>query len=710
MSKARILIVGSCVSRDVLEIPSAKESFTLVDYYARSSLATLANTRLPTVPVGTLERIESAFQRRMVERDLNKSLLRDLPTHDFDRILLDLIDERFDLWLGTDQAATTISAEITRSGFPSNTSDGRRVSSGCPEFIALWRQGWERLCACLRSMGRLQDLVVNRVFWSRATESGQGFGTAFKPEQIAWANEVLRQMYAWIERSAPEVSLIGFDAKELQAADEHRWARSPFHYVPAYYESVVKQLLRLGLGAAHPEPRANSDALATRPASPPLPGQRPLLAASPSGTARNLEQWKLPVMSHAPGASMVVGFHGRTGIHVFEGADGQLPLEVMAHGFDVSISDDGAFLVGLHGAATGRASLQGPFFAGLGMARELGLPLIAFADPTVSEEREVDLAWYAGHDRAGAILDRVAALISSVQSQTGLRPVLFGGSGGGFACLKLAERLKGPIGCLVWNAQTDIARYAPDVVVNYLVHAWPHRLATELPGLQVQDPRKAEVSELGRLLDLAGVDRQARVDRLQPLAQVVYLQNATDWHVEKHLTPYFTPEAERQKLVGEASSRLFGTSRQGVICVGDWGTGHEGPPREIIADLLQALCRGDSSANIAKGWDDRYRQSGRVRFKFEVDRPPPAFEVTGRIVGQRLELELTIETMMGGVLVAYYLVVAGQRVGMRWYERNVKAGFDLPPDFDSSRSKVVAFVRDCFGFQYSKEVDCARLS
>jgi Family of unknown function (DUF6270) len=40
-SPARLLIFGSCVSRDILNYPQAKAQFALVDYYARSSIASL---------------------------------------------------------------------------------------------------------------------------------------------------------------------------------------------------------------------------------------------------------------------------------------------------------------------------------------------------------------------------------------------------------------------------------------------------------------------------------------------------------------------------------------------------------------------------------------------------------------------------------------------------------------------------------------------
>ena len=54
--RPRVAILGSCVSRDIFNLPDAQARFEVVDYYARSSLASLVSR--PWASPLPLERIE----------------------------------------------------------------------------------------------------------------------------------------------------------------------------------------------------------------------------------------------------------------------------------------------------------------------------------------------------------------------------------------------------------------------------------------------------------------------------------------------------------------------------------------------------------------------------------------------------------------------------------------------------------------------------
>ncbi len=61
----KICIFGSCVSRDIIEY-DMKNNFELIDYYARSSFASLASSAM--IEQSVLDNIQSSFQKRMVLR------------------------------------------------------------------------------------------------------------------------------------------------------------------------------------------------------------------------------------------------------------------------------------------------------------------------------------------------------------------------------------------------------------------------------------------------------------------------------------------------------------------------------------------------------------------------------------------------------------------------------------------------------------------
>ena len=76
----KILIFGSCVSRD--PFTDNVFGFKLVDYYARSSFASLSGEKF-TSPLD-LSLIESKFQRRMIQRDASKLFLEALSLLEYD--------------------------------------------------------------------------------------------------------------------------------------------------------------------------------------------------------------------------------------------------------------------------------------------------------------------------------------------------------------------------------------------------------------------------------------------------------------------------------------------------------------------------------------------------------------------------------------------------------------------------------------------------
>jgi len=239
-SPARLLIFGSCVSRDILNYPQAKTQLALVDYYARSSIASLG-ARPIEIP-STVQSISSKFQRKMVERDIRKDFLNDLAGLQFDVLLIDLIDERFNLYIEPGGRVCTLSSELLGSGFPTDSNIGYRVNSGSEEFWQLWEAGWLILVNKLRCLGVLDRLRVNQVFWSSRTENGDNFEPHYPSRYIDTTNQFLARMYQRISADIPPGQFLRFDHRLMAGSITHKWGISPFHYVDAYYHAAIQQL------------------------------------------------------------------------------------------------------------------------------------------------------------------------------------------------------------------------------------------------------------------------------------------------------------------------------------------------------------------------------------------------------------------------------------------------------------------------------------
>ena len=237
----RLLIFGSCVSRDILNHQQDKTQFVLVDYYARCSLASLGAR--PIDMPSAVQNIHSKFQRRMVERDIRKDFLHDLAGLQFDVLLLDLIDERFNLYVEPEGRACTLSSELLSTGFPGDSDGGSRISTGSEEFWRLWEAGWLILVNKLGCLGVLDRLLVNQVFWGSRTENGGAFEPQYSRRQIDSANQFLDRMYQRISADIPSEQFLRFDHGLMTGSIAHTWGISPFHYVDGYYDSAIQQLL-----------------------------------------------------------------------------------------------------------------------------------------------------------------------------------------------------------------------------------------------------------------------------------------------------------------------------------------------------------------------------------------------------------------------------------------------------------------------------------
>jgi hypothetical protein len=231
-----VWILGSCVSRDAFNEEGG--GFEIAQYWARTSLASAFCTRC--VEGVELERVTSAFQRRMVEGDVRKLLPEQLRSATADVFLVDFIDERFDLLEGPDAGLCTLSNELVSSGF--QLEGGKLIASGSDEFFARWERGWRALVAALRDRDELHKLRLHKTYWSAKKADGTGFLPSYPDQSVAAANAFLERLYARASQDVPSAQIIECASEWRVGALEHRWGPSPFHYVAGYYRDFMRRL------------------------------------------------------------------------------------------------------------------------------------------------------------------------------------------------------------------------------------------------------------------------------------------------------------------------------------------------------------------------------------------------------------------------------------------------------------------------------------
>jgi len=234
IDKIKVLILGSCVSRDAFEFDSSG-TFQVVDYYPRTSLASIYACD-HKVELKSLPNISSPFQKKSIERDFNKDFITDLPNIHFDVLLLDLIDDRFDLAEAPNGAYFTVSNELIESGFDFDKC--RNINSRSNEKFHIWELGWQKFIKHLASINVLQKLYVNAPYWASTTTDGMPFHEDYVEEN----NLLLRRIYKRIAKDLPFSQILSFDKNNCVAADNHKWGSQPFHYKNEFYIKLLRQI------------------------------------------------------------------------------------------------------------------------------------------------------------------------------------------------------------------------------------------------------------------------------------------------------------------------------------------------------------------------------------------------------------------------------------------------------------------------------------
>ncbi|PTU52424.1 hypothetical protein DBB42_10310 [Pseudomonas plecoglossicida] len=237
-----LMIYGSCVSRDIFNLEDSR-AFKLTEYFARSSMASLCSASYENEKA--LNRIPSAFRRRMVAYDFSKQILTQTEAiQAADIILIDLIDERFDLVALPSGQIITRSSELVESGLLTDGSVDRfrLIKSGSSEHRALWLQGMHKFIEAIAQQNKLHCVVVNKVHWASRFENTSDTNFPVSLATIEKANRELDWMYAELARKLEKNQFLHFPPQLFSSDEHHHWGVSPFHYCEQYYKEALTQL------------------------------------------------------------------------------------------------------------------------------------------------------------------------------------------------------------------------------------------------------------------------------------------------------------------------------------------------------------------------------------------------------------------------------------------------------------------------------------
>jgi len=237
----RIAIFGSCVTRDLFEDGVLRSA--LVHYASRSSLISAVAD-----PVALDEAevpLESAYQRRAVLADFNKTFFADVEALTPDWVVIDLIDERFDV-LRTGASCVTESSAFSSAGL----GDRERftftpIPRLTTEAARLFEDATTAFAERLGEIVPPERVILHRALWLTRYRRGDLIQEFPEPRR-AFAerhNQALEADYdalaAGLGSAGPE---LGPDLDRHFADHDHKWALEPFHYENGYNRAAVEQV------------------------------------------------------------------------------------------------------------------------------------------------------------------------------------------------------------------------------------------------------------------------------------------------------------------------------------------------------------------------------------------------------------------------------------------------------------------------------------
>ena len=240
----KVAIFGSCVTRDLFEDPALRPS--LAHYASRSSVISAV---ADPVPLDEAEvTLDSAYQRRAVLADFNKTFFPDLRRLEPDWVVVDLVDERFNV-LRTGDSFVTESSAFASAGLAAadrfHFSPVRRLTGEAEQLFEVAAGSFVERLTQVVPAGRV---ILHRGLWLTRFRRGDAVED-FPEPRLTYAqnnNKSLRREYDVLaDRLGQSAHSIGPDPDLHYADVEHKWALEPFHYEQSYNDAATARIREL---------------------------------------------------------------------------------------------------------------------------------------------------------------------------------------------------------------------------------------------------------------------------------------------------------------------------------------------------------------------------------------------------------------------------------------------------------------------------------
>ena len=202
-----------------------------------------------------------------------------------------------------------------------------------------------------------------------------------------------------------------------------------------------------------------------------------------------------------------------------------------------------------------------PVLYGQGIAAGANATLISISDLALTYGPDIEMGWHAGATGV-PLQEMLPKLFDHLRASLGIEKlILFGGSAGGFASLYYGNIMDNVLP-IAANPQTRICDFYLNHVTAYAKGCW----GWDGSG------------DVANFLESRIEQSLLEVYQRNP-KPFLYLQNESDWHVEKHTLPFM-------RALGNHQGAVSSKTGQGFVRFVNWGEGHASISKDTAIDVL----------------------------------------------------------------------------------------------------------------------------
>ncbi|MDQ6600370.1 DUF6270 domain-containing protein [Bacillus salipaludis] len=255
MSKIKIAVIGSCVSRDGFNsefIENYKDYYQCVLTQNHMSMLSLVSDPVPFIPKN-LDGNITDFNKQILITELTKGVWDSLKIQEPDYLILDFYA---DVYFGIRKVGNSCITDKTWLFKESplfhtlDLKDTIKINKNYEEFIRVWRNSIDEFMRIMEKEFPSIKIIVNKVHFTdfyipknggeliRISETGK-----YKKIDVDQINQWLDEFYQYFEDHY-DVEFIEYD-KEYYSYEEHKWDYFYVHYTNDFYEDFTSKLISI---------------------------------------------------------------------------------------------------------------------------------------------------------------------------------------------------------------------------------------------------------------------------------------------------------------------------------------------------------------------------------------------------------------------------------------------------------------------------------